>query len=66
VNKNPKVVDVEAIRHAMTEKAILISLDGEKEDAVWLPLSRCEVEEKGGRKVSLQVEYDLAFEKGLI
>jgi hypothetical protein len=31
-----------------------------------LPLSAVEIEEERGRKVKLQVEYDLAFEKGLI
>ena len=66
MTKNPQVVDLEMIRHHSTEKAILVSLDGDKKNAVWLPLSRVEVEEKGGRKVSLQVEYDLAFEKGLL
>ena len=66
MTKNPKVVDLEMIRHHSTEKAILVSLDGEKKNAVWLPLSRIEIGEERGRKVSLQVEYDLAFEKGLI
>ena len=66
MTKNSKVVDLEMIRHHSTEKAILVSLDGEKKNAVWLPLSRIEIGEERGRKVSLQVEYDLAFEKGLI
>lgn len=68
MTKNPQVVDLEMIRHGMSAsgKAILVSLDDDQKNAVWLPLSRIEVEEKGGRKVSLQVEYDLAFEKGLI
>ena len=64
--KNPQVVDLEMIRHHSTEKAILVSLDGEKKNAVWLPLSRIEIGKERGRKVVLQVEYDLAFEKGLI
>ena len=68
MSKREKVVDLEMIRHAMAKSglAILVSLDGDEKNAVWLPLSRVEVEEKGGRKVSLQIEYDLAFEKGLI
>jgi len=66
MTKNPKVVDLEMIRHHSTEKAILVSLGDDRKNAVWLPLSRIEIEEERGRKVSLQVEYDLAFEKGLI
>lgn len=64
--KNPKVVDLEMIRHAMTEKAIRVSLDGDDKSAVWLPLFRVEIQELGGRKVLMQVEYDLAFKEGLI
>ena len=68
MSKGEKVVDLEMIRHGVSAsgKAILVSLDGVEKNAVWLPLFRVEVEEKGGRKVELQVEYDLAFEKGLI
>ena len=40
--KTPKVVDLEMIRHAMTEKAIRVSLDGDDKNAEWLPLSRVE------------------------
>ena len=66
MTKTPQVVDLEMIRHHSTEKAILVSLDDDRKNAVWLPHSRIEIGEERGRKVSLQVEYDLAFEKGLI
>ena len=66
MTKTPQVVDLEMIRHHSTEKAILVSLGDDRKNAVWLPLSSIEIGEERGRKVSLQVEYDLAFEKGLL
>ena len=35
--------EVEVIYHMVTEKAILVSDDGKKKHAVWLPLSQIEV-----------------------
>lgn len=62
------LVDLDVQIHASTEKAILVSTDGERANAVWLPLSQIEVERKRG-KVSLAVvtvpEW-LATEKGLV
>jgi len=38
------LVDLEMIVHAKTAKAVLASDDGEKDNAIWLPLSLVEVE----------------------
>ena len=35
--------EIEAIYHMITAKAILVSEDGKKKHAVWLPLSQIEV-----------------------
>lgn len=37
------LIDVACFRHAETDKAILISEDGVKEHAVWLPKSQIEI-----------------------
>jgi hypothetical protein len=66
MSRNPKVVDLELHRHAATLKAIRVSLDGDDQKAVWLPLSLIEIEKEQGRTVWLQVPYDLALDKGLI
>ena len=39
----PGLVDVAMIRHAATERAVKLSTCGDKERAIWLPLSQVEV-----------------------
>lgn len=56
--------------HHKTDKAILISETGRKEDAVWVPLSQCQNEpEPEMTEHSMEVEICipewLAVEKGL-
>ena len=41
------VVDIRGQIHAMTDRAILFSDDGDRENAKWLPLSQVEVEKHG-------------------
>lgn len=59
------LVDVDCIRHAMTDNAILVSAH---EDApkVWVPLSQCEVLPKGPKIATLTMPQWLAEEKGLV
>lgn len=57
------VVDVEVKLHHQTERAILVSDDGDKANAVWLPLSQIEWDEADG--IVTMPEW-LATEKGFI
>lgn len=46
--------------------AIKVSLEGEDDEAVWLPKSACQVEHKSDRIVVVTAQERLFFEKGLI
>lgn len=62
------IVDLSLHRHAETEKAILVSDDGDKKKAVWLPKSQIEIDldaSKGNEIVVACPEW-LAKNKGLI
>jgi hypothetical protein len=74
------LVDLMLAKHHQTEKDVLVSETGEETRAVWLPLSRVEIEDarntakgklKGGQTVTLQMivvtmPERLAMEKGLV
>ncbi len=74
------LVDLMLAKHTQTDKDILVSETGEEARAVWLPLSRVEIEEarntakgklNGGRTVTLPMivvtmPEGLAMEKGLV
>lgn len=60
------LIDLTMQRHHETEKAILVSDDGERAKAVWLPKSAVEVEEKGRGIVVVTLPEPLAIEKGLV
>ncbi|WP_212525884.1 hypothetical protein [Actibacterium sp. MT2.3-13A] len=59
------VIDIEVHLHHETAKAILVSDSGDKDSAVWLPLSQIEIEPENGFIVVTMPEW-LAEEKGLI
>jgi hypothetical protein len=59
--------DVEVVVHARTAKAVLVSSDGDKKKAVWVPLSQCEVtNESLGATITLTAREWLLKDKGLI
>lgn len=63
------LIDITVQRHHSTGRAILVSDDGDRSKAVWLPLSRIEVAPVGGRSsniVEITLPIDLAQEKGLV
>jgi len=60
------LTDIEVVIHHQTEKAVLVSLDGEKDGAVWLPLSQIEIEKKQRSIAIVTIPEHLANEKGLI
>jgi len=60
------LVDVTVQLHHETERAVLVSDDGDREKAVWIPLSQCEVERRRGGVVIVTMPEWMALEKGLI
>ena len=59
-----RVVDVEVQIHVRTDRAILVSLDGDKDNAVWLPLSQVDFEDDGSRIVEITMPEWLAIKVG--
>lgn len=71
MSRDERLHDCDLHLHHETPDAILVSDDGDREQAVWLPKSKIEFEPKPGRaKGSSVVEVTLpewlAQEKGLI
>ena len=60
-----RIIDIEGMVHNRTEKAVLFSNDGNRANAVWLPLSMIEVEDAHPIWIVTLPEH-LALEKGLI
>lgn len=48
MKKNHDIVDIEVVVHYETDAAYLVSIDGDKEDAKWLPKSAVEIERVQG------------------
>lgn len=64
MTKSP-LVDILMHVHVETSQAVLASDDGEKKNAVWLPLSQIEIHKRGSH-VNITMPEWLAREKGLI
>jgi hypothetical protein len=72
--------DIMCALHHQTERAILVSIDGDESKAQWIPKSRCEVEEQssfirgkrkdgssvGCKSVTVTLSQSLAKDKGLV
>lgn len=66
-----ELVDLEMCMHAEIPKAILVSHDGDRDKAVWLPKSQVEFEPKkrladGTKITSVTMPEWLAIEKELV
>ena len=62
-----EVIDVTLRMHHETEKAFLVSDDGDKDKAVWIPKSQCERgDAKGAGIYEFTLPEWLALDKGLI
>lgn len=59
------LADIDVQLHHETEKAWLVSSDGDRENAIWIPKSQAEIEPKGKHHVLTCPEW-LATDKGLI
>mgnify|MGYP001377871303 CR=1 FL=1 len=66
-NGRSTIVDIDVHIHHKTDKAALVSTDGDSDNAEWLPFSQCEIEEKPGSTIAvLSCEEWLAVEKGFV
>ena len=59
------LVDIEMQIHHRTDRAVLASDDGDRANAVWLPLAQIEIATENGKTVVTMPEW-LAMEKGLV
>jgi hypothetical protein len=60
------LIDMTMHLHAQTEKAVLVSDDGLRKNAVWLAKQHIEVEPHSGALVIVTLPEWLALDKGLI
>lgn len=60
------LIDLDVQIHAETERAVLVSDTGDRDDAVWLPLSQIEVNTRRGSVLEITCPMWLAKDKGLI
>lgn len=58
--------DIEVHLHHETEKAWLVSTDGYRENAQWIPKSAAEMQQKVSRIYILTAPEPLLIEKGLV
>ena len=59
--------DIEVHLHHETDKAVLVSKDGERKNAVWIPKSACELEKSPRtRSWVLTAKEIVLIEKGLV
>ncbi len=61
-----ELYDIKVQIHHRTEKAVLVSDDGDRNRAVWLPLSQIEINEESAGVLDLTLPLWLAKDKGLI
>lgn len=65
-----RLTDLRMVLHHETDKAVLVSLDGERDSAVWLPKSAIEIEAgpmaNGVRYHDVTLPERLAIDKGLV
>jgi hypothetical protein len=60
------LVEVDAVLHHETGKAFLVSTDGNRDNAEWLPKSQCQEVERRKRSIKLEMPEWLAADRGLI
>jgi hypothetical protein len=58
--------DIEVWLHHSTDLAWLVSTDGERKSAVWVPKSRCEMEHVRGHTWTMTAPQPVLEEKGLV
>lgn len=68
MNKPTEYVEIEVIVHRTSIKAILVSVDGDGDNAVWVPLSQTKGEwpNVSNKPQTLQIADWIAQKEGLI
>jgi hypothetical protein len=61
-----QIIEVAVEIHHETERALLVSDTGDREDAVWIPKSQIEAREEVSGVTEISLPEWLALEKGLI
>lgn len=64
--RSDPLVDLTMILHHETERAVLVSDDGDRRKAMWLPKSQIEIEHKPNGVVVVTLPKRLAVDKGLV
>jgi len=65
-NKYHNRIELSLALHFETEKAVFVSVGGNKEAAVWVPKYFLEIKEHEGRMIIVMIPERMAYEKGLI
>jgi hypothetical protein len=60
------LTDLDVVLHHETKMAYLVSTDGDRDSAVWVPKSLCELVHKDGRTYEMTLEQSVAEDKGLV
>jgi len=60
------LIDVEVVIHHETTLALLISTDGERKTAIWVPKAAVQVERKGRGTYTITLPVQMAEDKGLV
>lgn len=62
------IVDIQVELHHETRNAVLVSVDGDRKRAVWVPLSVVEMPDdyEVGHEISIAIPEKVAIEKGLV
>lgn len=60
------LTDIEVHVHHRTDKAVLVSLDGNRQKGQWLPLSAVEIEMTEKNLATVTLPESLATERGLV
>ena len=59
-------ISMTVFEHTQTRKAILVSEDGDEDNAAWIPLSQCEIVRLSEEVVEITMPEWLAIDKGLV
>jgi len=60
------LVDIDVALHMITDRAVRVSLSGEDDKAVWLPLSQVEIVKRPKAMATVTLPERMAIEKGLV
>jgi len=60
------LVEVDIVLHHETDKAYLVSTDGKRDKAVWIPKSQCQQVDGEGQHRTMEMPEWLAIDRGLV